>query len=253
MPSLPKPVQELERYARSFSHLEWAPLLALLLAAALTWGFIELADEVGEGSTASIDERILLSMRNPADSSDPLGPEIVEEIGRDLTALGGIAVLGLLTASTVLFLFLMPMPRAAIYVTIATAGAIAMSLGLKAAFARDRPDLVSHGSHAFTSSFPSGHSMMAAAVYLTLGMLLARQLARRRLQILVVSLAALLTIGVGVSRVYLGVHWPTDVLAGWAVGAAWALVCWYVAGWLQVRGQIEHEADVQKRSTSNVV
>lgn len=247
MSKLPKSLQKIENYARSFSHLEWAPLLALLLATCLTWGFIELADEVNEGETASIDQQILLAMRNPDDLSDPIGPEIAEEIGRDLTALGGIAILGLLTLSTVVFLFLMPMPRAAIYVALATAGAVGMSLAMKAAFARERPDLVSHGSHVYTSSFPSGHSMMAAAVYLTLGMLLARVLAKRRLQILVVTIAVVLTVGVGVSRVYLGVHWPTDVIGGWAVGAAWALVCWYVAGWLQNRGQIEKEVEMQKK------
>ncbi|MEQ8616837.1 MAG: phosphatase PAP2 family protein [Lacipirellulaceae bacterium] len=249
MPHLPKSLQKIENYARSFSHLEWAPLLALLLAACLTWGFIELADEVSEGETASLDEQILLAMRNPANLNDPIGPEIAEEIGRDLTALGGIAILGLLTVSTVVFLFLLPMPRAAIYVALATTGAVGISLVMKSAFARQRPDLVSHGSHVYTSSFPSGHSMMAAAVYLTLGMLLARMLAKRRLQILVVSIAVLLTVGVGVSRVYLGVHWPTDVIGGWAVGGAWALVCWYLAGWLQSRGQLEREVEVQKKTT----
>lgn len=239
----------IENYARRFPHLEWAPLVALLLAACFTWGFIELADEVGEGDTASIDEKILLAMRNPADFADPIGPEIVEEIGRDLTALGGIAILGLLTISVVVFLAMIPMPRVAVYVALATIGAVVMSLTLKSTFARARPDLVSHGSHVYTSSFPSGHSMMAAAVYLTLGMLLARVVSKRRLQILCVSIAVVLTVGVGVSRVYLGVHWPTDVIGGWAVGAAWALVCWYIAGWLQRRGKIEKEVEVSEPKT----
>ncbi|HWV40755.1 phosphatase PAP2 family protein, partial [Pseudorhodoplanes sp.] len=82
-----------------------------------------------------------------------------------------------------------------------------------------------------------------AVTYLTLGALLARIQSRNRLKAYVVSVAILLTLMVGASRIYLGVHWPTDVLAGWCAGAAWAMACWLLALWLQSRGEIEPATD----------
>ena len=104
-------------------------------------------------------------------------------------------------------------------------GGIVVSSIAKGFFDRPRPDLVPHGSIVSTASFPSGHSMMAAVAYLTLGVLIARVLADRRLKIYVLCLAMMVTVLVGVSRVYLGVHWPTDVLAGWLAGSGWAVAC----------------------------
>jgi undecaprenyl-diphosphatase len=83
--------------------------------------------------------------------------------------------------------------------------------------------------------------MMSAVTFLTLGSVLAQSQRRRRLKAYLILLALLTTLAVGVSRVYLGVHWPTDVLAGWAVGAGWALICWLVARWLQQRGAVEED------------
>ncbi|MCO6389254.1 phosphatase PAP2 family protein, partial [Aliihoeflea sp. 40Bstr573] len=120
-------------------------------------------------------------------------------------------------------------------------GGLLISSVAKEFFDRPRPDLVPHGSFVHTASFPSGHSMMAAVVYLTLGVLVARTLPQRRLKIFVLSLAAMTTILVGISRVYLGVHWPTDVLAGWLAGAGWATVCMLVARVLARRGEVEPE------------
>src|SRR5690606_22420443 len=111
----------------------------------------------------------------------------------------------------------------------------------KGAFGRPRPDLVPHGSLVYTASFPSGHSLMSTATYLTLGALLARVLDGRSLKIYVFALALGLAVIVGVSRVYLGVHWPSDVLAGWSAGAAWALSCWFVARRLQRSGRLDSD------------
>ena len=99
---------------------------------------------------------------------------------------------------------------------------------LKFAFARPRPELAGPAARVFTSSFPSGHAALSAITYLTLGAFLARTQASRPTRIYFLSLALILTFIVGVSRVYLGVHYPTDVLAGWCIGAAWAMACWAV-------------------------
>ena len=119
----------------------------------------------------------------------------------------------------------------------------------KLGFGRPRPDLVPHATQVYTASFPSGHAMMAAVTYLTLGALLARVQPRLRLKLYLIGLAATLTVLVGCSRVYLGVHWPTDVLAGWTLGAAWALGCWAIALWLQARGRIETDAAGDRAAT----
>jgi undecaprenyl-diphosphatase len=129
------------------------------------------------------------------------------------------------------------------------AGAIILSSVLKWTVDRARPKLVPHLSDVYTSSFPSGHSMMSAAIYITLGSLLARFVKERRAKVFVLSMAIVITILVGVSRVYMGVHYPTDVLAGWTAGTVWAIVCWLVARWLQERGTVEEEKPVIAEGT----
>jgi undecaprenyl-diphosphatase len=231
--------------SRRSLHSELLPLIALVVVAGGIWIFAELADEVKEGGTRQIDTRILLALRNPADRSDPLGPPWVEETERDFTALGGVAVMSLLTLGVCGFLLIDGKDRAAVLVLIAVGGGLLWSTVLKHGFERPRPDLVPHGSYVYTSSFPSGHSTMAAATYLTLGALLARVQRRRRLKAFLLGFAILITLLVGVSRVYLGVHWPTDVLAGWTLGGIWALICWLLARWLQRRGQVETDGPPQ--------
>lgn len=208
------------------------------------WLFVGVAGEVMEGDTQAFDESIVLSLRNPIDLADPIGPLWLEEVGRDLTALGGVAMLTILTVGVVIFLFLQGTTRAAYFVTIAVVGGVLLGTLLKSFFARPRPELVPHLSYVYTASFPSGHSLNAAVVYLALGVLLARLQKQRILKIYIMCVAACVTIAVGVSRVYLGVHWPTDVLAGWTAGAVWALICWSVMWWLQRSGEVESQDDV---------
>ena len=220
---------------------ELALLLVLALAASAIWGFAELTDEVLENETHAFDESVLLALRSPTDRSDPLGPGWLEEFMRDITALGSTGVLAFITLAVAGFLVLQRKANAALFVVVAVGGGMLLSTLLKMGFDRPRPDLMPHGSEVYTASFPSGHSMMAAVTYLTLGALLARVQPRRRLKLYLLGLAIVLTAAVGFSRVYLGVHWPTDVVAGWTLGAAWALLCWSGLLWLQRRGQVESE------------
>ena len=219
--------------------VELSVLLSVLGVAGALWAFMELADEVREGETHAFDRAILLALRSPGNLADPVGPPWFEDVARDITALGGHAILTLVTLAVIGFLLMVRKRSAALLVAISVFGGMLLSTLLKLGFERARPDLVPHAARVYTASFPSGHAMLSAVTYLTLGALLARVQARRREKAYVLSLALLLTLVVGLSRIYLGVHWPTDVLAGWCVGAAWAVLCWMVALWLQRRGKVE--------------
>ncbi|MHB0776609.1 phosphatase PAP2 family protein [Halomonas sp. WWR20] len=218
-------------------------LLCIVIASGGIWGFVALAGEVMEGDTRGLDEAILLAFRNANDLSDPLGPGWAEEMGRDFTALGGVGVLTLITLGVLAYLLLSERFRAAVFTLVSVSGGWIISTLLKMGFERPRPDLVPHGSIVYTASFPSGHSMMSAVTYLTLAALLIRVQPERRLKAYLLLTAVFITVLVGVSRVYLGVHWPTDVLAGWTAGASWAALCWLVARWLQRRGAVEAPAN----------
>ncbi len=218
---------------------ELGALAALLIAVGAVWAFVELADEVVEGETAAIDETLLLAFRTAGDVGDPLGPPWAEELARDVTGLGGAGILAFVTAASAGFLYLAGKRHLALYVVAAVAsGALATTL-LKLGFDRPRPDIVTHGQAVYTASFPSGHAMLSAVTYLTLGALLAGAQQALRLKVYVLGLGVLITGAVGVSRIYLGVHWPTDVLAGWTAGAAWALACGIVARALRRAGAVE--------------
>ena len=221
---------------RWIGRYEFGVLAALLVVLIGVWGFIELAENVGEGETLHFDEWAVRALREADDPADPLGPHWLEEIGRDLTALGGNAVLTLFTLAVAGFLWMRGMHQALALLAVAVLGGLLISTGLKEFFDRPRPSLVPHLSATYTSSFPSGHSMLSAATYLTLGALLARFVKERQLKAYFLIVAMLLTAMVGISRVYLGVHYPTDVLAGWTAGLVWALLCWLAALYLQRRG-----------------
>jgi undecaprenyl-diphosphatase len=210
-------------------------LIAILVAVLGIWGFIELADEVMEGSTGRFDRWMVRQMRTADDASDPIGPRWLSEMGRDITALGGTGVLTLWIVGGAGFLAIHRAYRRMTFLVISTLTGIAASFLLKRFFDRPRPDAVPHLSDVYTSSFPSGHSMMSALVYLTLAALIAPVLKRFRLRVYILMVALLLTFLVGVSRVYMGVHYPTDVLAGWAAGLVWASICWVIARSIPMR------------------
>ncbi len=204
-----------------------APLLALFVTGfgAL---FVWLAREVVEGDTRHWDERILLAMRRPGDSREPIGPAWLQDAARDVTALGGFTVLSALAALVVGFLLIRRERVSAFLVAFSMVGGTTLSTALKMGFDRPRPDLVPHIAQAFTPSFPSGHAMLSAVTFLTLGALVARVQKERLMRIYIMAGAVMVTLAVGASRVYLGVHWPSDVLGGWCIGSAWALLCWLV-------------------------
>jgi undecaprenyl-diphosphatase len=222
---------------------EFGMLVTVALIASGIWFFVEVADEVREGDTQTIDRQLMLALRSRTDPKEPLGPRWVEVMARDITALGGSTVLVLLTLSVCGFLVLNGKRRTAIFIIAAIASGIVISTFLKRGFDRPRPDLVPHGVYVTTTSFPSGHSMMSALTYLTLGALLATSQQSKRVKAYLLLWAVFLTIIVGISRVYLGVHWPSDVLAGWTAGSVWALMCWMISRRLQQRHTIEREQE----------
>lgn len=241
-PTVPSRAIELMRTLLNRIHFKEAGVLIALLAVVLmTWGFIELADEVSEGSTHAFDRWVMRSLRHSADPSMPAGPQWLTGVARDVTALGSAAVLVLVVLAVAGYLWLENKRHAMWLVIGATITGNLVSNGLKWYFDRPRPDVVPHLIDVTTTSFPSGHAMLAAVVYLTLAALLMRLTPDRRTKLYVLCVALFLTFLVGISRIYLGVHYPTDVLAGWSAGLAWALLCWVLAIYLQKRGTIESE------------
>ncbi len=216
-------------------------LIALIVPAAVLFAFATLGNAIGRGSTRAFDEAVILAMRMPGNLADPVGPLWFEEMVRDFAALGGTGVLTRLVLANAGFLTMTSKGHAALFVLLSVGGGVLISEIMKWGYARPRPDIVPHGAEVYSASFPSGHSMMSAVVYLTLGALLARTQSNRVVKSYVLTLAIVVTLLVGTSRVYLGVHWPTDVLAGWSLGGAWALLCWFVMTWLQSHGQVEPE------------
>lgn len=222
-----------ERLRDLVNRIEFPVLLAGLIVAGGLWGFIELSEVARDTTPHTFDTQILLAFREAGRPDNPIGSPQVEGMVRDITALGGTIVLTLITAATVIYFFLTRRLSTAFFVLVAVGGGQVLSSLLKLGIDRPRPELVSHLANETSLSFPSGHAMLSAVTYLTLGTLAARFLHGRTTRIYVLSLAVLLTLMVGVSRIYLGVHWPSDVLAGWCAGFAWAMLCWLAARFLQ--------------------
>lgn len=208
-------------------HRELRPLtvatLAVLIIVALLIGYA-----VPRGMTQAFDQAFLLALRVPGDPTTPIGPAYLSEMARDVTALGGVAVLTILTVLVTVQFVLRREWASAILVALSAISGTMISNLLKVIFARPRPELTAMMEYG-VGSFPSGHSTASAVVYLTLGMLLAHAADKWRMKVFYVAAAIFLTGLVGLSRLYLGVHFPTDVAAGWAIGAAWAIVCRWLA------------------------
>ena len=200
-------------------------LIGFLAASALCLAFLHFASEVMEGETLAFDRRILLALRTPGNLAVPIGPAWLKFAMTDITALGGFTLLTLITVFAVCYLLAARKTVTAAIVAGSVVSGVIGSTLLKAVFLRTRPDIVPHLVAVQSASFPSGHAMNSAVTYLTLGALLASAEKSRRVRVFLMSVAIFLTLAIGISRVYLGVHWPSDVIAGWCVGSAWAVLC----------------------------
>ncbi|HYC70651.1 MAG TPA: phosphatase PAP2 family protein [Opitutaceae bacterium] len=208
-------------------------LLALLVASACVWGFIALAGIVGAESHLELEEAWMRALRDPADPARPAGPWWLADLARDVSALGGATVVVLLSMLAAVFLLLRGRWRRVLLLVATIGGGYGLSSLLKDLFARERPDVVPHLLEVHSASFPSGHSLSSSVVYLTIGVFLAQAAPRKREKLFFIAAAFALTALIGASRVFLGVHYPTDVLAGWCAGTAWAIACGLVATWLR--------------------
>jgi undecaprenyl-diphosphatase len=218
-------------------------LIILALVTGGIWVFLWLANMVDAGTIEAFDERVLLAFREPDDLTELRGPEWFEIVMRDITALGGVVVLSIVTLTVVGHMLLTRRRRTALFVAVAVSSGALLTFWLKEAFGRERPALVPDIALVPGAAFPSGHTMMATVTYLTLAALLGGTEKRRRVRMFLIGTATLLSILIGISRVYLAVHWPTDVMAGWAAGSVWALLGWVVLRWFQQRGVTEEPGD----------
>lgn len=224
------------------NRVEFPVLLAGLVIAGGLWAFEELMEVARATTPHAFDTEILLAFRQPGQPGVPIGSPWLEGAMRDITSLGSTSVLVLITTAMIIYLLLIRRPATALLIFVAVAGGQVLSSLLKVGVDRPRPELVSHLVNETSLSFPSGHAMLSAVTYLTLGSLAARFLPGRTTKVYILFLAVLTTVLVGVSRIYLGVHWPSDVLAGWCAGFAWAMLCWLVARLLQRRQAVSDDA-----------
>lgn len=200
---------------------------------------VEVGGELAMGELRAFDRWLLRALRSSTDVTDPIGPRWFEEMARDVTALGGTAILTIVVSIANGYLLLKARWRTAVFLSGAVLLGLAVMHTLKQVFGRARPDLVPHVQYVYSNSFPSGHAMASALTYLTLAALLARVETGRRVQVFLLGAALWVTALVGMSRVYLGVHYPTDVLGGWGAGAAWAVLCYIVVDYLTERGWLD--------------
>jgi undecaprenyl-diphosphatase len=216
------------------SGLDEIKILLIVLSAVIgLLIFISIANEVVEGETQHFDNYILKSLREPNDISQPIFPEWVTDAMKDITSLGSATIIILFTLMITGYLLLQKKYSLLLFILAATLGGALINLGLKEFVGRARPTEVTHLLEENSLSFPSGHSMMSAIVYLTQATLLTMIEKNRRAKFFIISVALILTILIGLSRIYIGVHYPTDVLAGWIAGISWALLCWYAASLIE--------------------
>jgi undecaprenyl-diphosphatase len=181
-------------------------------------------------SAHALDVRVLLAMRHPGDPAQLLGPRWLQDALRDFVGLGGTGVLAVFIAGGLGIQWLAGRRRDAGWFLGGVLGAFAIGSGLKHVVARPRPELVPHAAYTFTASFPSGNTLMATVVWLLLALALANAIGKCGVRVLAVAGALLIAVLVGVGRVYLGVHWPSDVIEAWGIGIGWVWLLCYARG-----------------------
>lgn len=194
-------------------------LVAGLVVAALgVVAFLTLASHVKSGTTQSFDDAVIRWMGAHHTHS-------LDAVMLEVTALGTGTVVLMIVAVAALFLVLTSHKYSAALLLASTAGGIVLNGLLKIGFDRPRPAIFLPQVQTVSSSFPSGHAMSAAIVYTTVAYLAARLHKRRWARWLVMSAAFVVIAMISISRLYLGVHYPSDVVAGLAIGLAWAGFC----------------------------
>ncbi|WP_292052326.1 MULTISPECIES: phosphatase PAP2 family protein [unclassified Brevundimonas] len=202
----------------------------LLLGAVGLAVFAGIADGVASGDKQSFDWSVLMWLHPYADEPARMrGPWWLHEAAIDITALGGISVLIVFAMIFGFFLLVHGKKLSALLLAVGLAGGVVLSEGLKAVFDRPRPPVEYQAVETLNASFPSGHALLATVFYLTIGVMLTRAFPRARMKAYAVAWAVVVVFLIGITRVYLAAHWATDVLAGWGIGAFWAVLLWMFA------------------------
>ena len=235
--SIKEKLVTLRNFVRDYSSREIKILVNLFVLVTALLVFTFVAKEVSSGDTQEFDELVLNYLREDGTITSPIGPTWFIGLMTDITALGGATIIFMITAAVVFYLLIQKRYEFMWLIMIATIGGALLSFGLKELFARERPPLIFHLLTVKSMSFPSGHAMMSSVVYLTQGALLAKVQSNKNLKVYILLVAIVLVFLIGLSRIYLGVHYPTDVLAGWSVGLAWASLCWLAAKYLQRKNE----------------
>ncbi len=230
------------RRALRIARTEIAALSALLIIALGVMTFVEVADDMTEADGQMFDQTVLHWLQPVA--GEPRGPWWLQEAAIDLTSLGGISVLTLFAVIAFAFLLIQRKRLSALLLVVGLIGGVALSEGLKALFERERPPVAYQAVETLNASFPSGHALLSTVFYLTLGVMLTRAFPSKQLKAFVLGAAILIALLIGLTRVYLGAHWASDVIAGWCAGAAWAMALWLVAYAVE-RRQVVHHAPLQ--------
>jgi undecaprenyl-diphosphatase len=186
--------------------------------------FVVLAVLVTAGHTSTLDEAGVLLFRSPADPDIPIGGESFSFIIANLTHLGDSIVLAIISVIAAFILYRKKGTHAAVWFSIAASGSFIITAVAKMAFGRERPDIVEPLVTAISGSFPSGHTLRSAVVYTLVAYLLVRYKIKSQKNI-IITMALLIILINGISRMYLGVHWPTDILGAWLIAAFWLLLC----------------------------
>lgn len=245
----PHPTAFITRFLR-VARAEVAAVIALLIIALGVFVFVRLADNLPQIDGEGFDWLVLGAVRPIAgDPSMPWGPWWLHEAAMDISSLGGISVLGLFALIALGFLLMSAKRLSALLLVVGLAGGVFLSEGLKAVFDRARPPQAYQVVDTLNASFPSGHALLSTVFYLSVGVMMTRAFPRRRFKAYAIGVGIVIALLIGLTRIYLGAHWASDVFGGWSVGAAWAMLLWLVAYAAERRQRVNHSRLQDEPST----